>query len=103
MTRKRFVRMLMSLGESRNDAVRLTQFVHDYGSYELYFRDLTGQDIPAVVLQSIGVATEDLLNAFEEMSRTIGKVALAVSCGINAFVNEYSSCMKRLEEETSDV
>lgn len=75
MTRKRFIKLAMSLGYSRNQAAEMAVEVFRYGSYEFMYLCVLG--LPSVIRKvSIGlaVACDAAAAAFSNLGANIRKV-----------------------------
>ena len=90
MTRKRFVKLLMAKGYSRNTANGMATLAQAKGySYEKAYRGETA--IPNLV--------DSLAPAIAAMAETIGKMAAALAAGFSAFGEAYRAAMEAEREQ----
>ena len=93
MTRKRFIKLLMSSGTSRNEAAKLAAFADERRSYEKLYADL---DMAPCTLNK---QMQQLKDAFEGMATVISRVASAIAAGFAAFNAAYNERIKEFIEE----
>lgn len=82
MTRKRFVKLMMSRGYSRNSANTIAAHVSDYGSYKAMY-----DSIPTCLNKTI-------IEAVCETSEIIQRFAISVRSAVDAFVKAYKDGME---------
>ena len=79
MTRKRFVKLMMADGYSRNDALEIAQRVQGGGSYDQTYRALHALKTLPSLQESIAQAVE-----------TAGRVIRAFADALGAFVRTFN-------------
>ena len=103
MTRKRFVKQLMSIGYSRNDANTEARTAVSLGiSYDteyLYILCKKCDLVPADWLESIGDAVKRLSQRIEGMVHTIVEVIPTIVEAINAAIPQVIANIERLKQE----
>lgn len=75
MTRKRFIKLMMCDGVSRNCATALAQDVSRYGSYEAMYRFLYHPSL----YENLACAMEGLSAAVESAASALRRIALCIS------------------------
>lgn len=93
MTRKRFIKLLMSSGISRNNAVRWSAFASGNRSYEELYADLD------MVPCTFNKQMQQLKDAFGGMATVISRVCSAIAAGFAAFNAAYNERIKEFIEE----
>lgn len=87
MTRKRFTKLAMSVGYSRNEANSLSKLISCYDSYEdVYEHEITSLSI------------DEVQEAFQNVLKAVTKVVGAISAGINAFAETVRTEMEKDNE-----
>ena len=103
MTRKRFVKQLMSIGYSRNDAnTEATAAVSrgsPYDSRYLYILCKKCDMVPADWLESVGDAVERLNQRINYMAHTIVEVIPTIIEAITAIIPQVIAEIKKLQHE----
>lgn len=90
MTRKRFTKLLMAQGYSRNEAARYATRARVVGhSYE--------EEYYLINIKYMQIIGEAVRNAMQ----TISKIVNAVGAGVTAFYRAYADAMKEQAEEKS--
>ena len=94
MTRKRFVKLCMANGYSRNSANRIAEGVRAKG------RTYAEGAAAVRALKKLEVSLSPALaETIERATKAINKMAKAVSAGVAAFSKAYRSAMDAMEEE----
>lgn len=95
MTRKRFIKLLMAKGYSRNAANELADEVLERGmGYE------SAYIVATVYVPTIGdEGWPKVLAAVENLGVVMGRTVRAIGVGVDAFVEAYTNAMKETEEE----
>lgn len=78
MTRKRFIKLVMSLGISRNSAVEMTKEVISCGSYESLFATIPNRSV-ASAMNIAATVTKACSEAFETVSRGCQQICFLIN------------------------
>lgn len=93
MTRKRFIKLLMSSGTSRNEAAKLAAFADERRSYEKLYADL--DLMPCTYEEQI----QQIKDAFGGMATVISRLSSAIAAGVAAFSVAFNERIKESIEE----
>lgn len=91
MTRKRFVKLMMADGYSRNEALDVAERVQGDGSYEQTYRALhTLKSLP------------NLQQSISEAAETAGRIIRAFAEAMGAFVRVFNESMEAQRKKRSN-
>ena len=98
MTRKRFVKLLMADGYSRNEANKLATDVQYCGlSYSTAYR--TESDMRGAIIKFKNIGFTAGRDAFRNIAEAAVKVVSAIAKAANAFAETYTAEMEALNHE----
>ena len=94
MTRKRFVKLLMEKGFSRNEATLEAHFVKETGkSYQQHYDWL-------VMCETFAEMRDRIAGAFSSVCDAAKRVVTALAAGVEAFAEAYNRGLSEAEEKS---
>lgn len=96
MTRKRYVKLLMGQGYSRNGANLCAGDVVIQG--KTYRQDYDARERSIRAAEEFQEAVEAVKRAFAETAKTFSRIAVAICEGADAFMKAYQAAMAKEKE-----
>ena len=96
MTRKRYVKLLMAQGYSRNGANLCADYVVIQG--KTYRQDYDARERSISAEEAFQEAVEAVKLAFAETAKTFSRIAAAICEGADAFMKAYQAAMAKEKE-----
>lgn len=105
MTRKRFVKLLMAQGYSRNEANRYAQYAaaeggsyqEEYDDLEEMLRKVRGLNVEGM-LETMQRVTQALEEALPKFVEAVARTNEAIQAGLSAFCEAYRAAMDKEKE-----
>lgn len=95
MTRKRFIKLLMSQGYDRNKA---NEIANEARSRKVPYATFYYTDAQARLLSSFGfISIDEARRAFLEAAKTMQRIASGFAAGVEAFSRAFSNAMSESE------